>query len=146
MKTSLQQINQLLSSVGAPNVQRTFKGAPSALQYALDDMLQPVPELEDDFDKLLLNARQKITLLIQAVSKMEVDDEVKSNARLFYHNILARFMKDNYKEEALAEGGLIEFEMEDPNVPSHGVIKLRSKQLVDAQVSEFDVPDIPAKK
>lgn len=37
--------------------------------------------------------------------------------------------------------GLIEFEMEDPNVPGHAVIKLRSKQLVDAQVSEFDVPD-----
>ncbi|XP_047543815.1 uncharacterized protein LOC125075970 [Vanessa atalanta] len=146
MKTSLQQINQLLSSVGAPNVQRPMKGAPSALQYALDDVLQPVPELEADFDKLLLNARQKINLLIQAVSKMEVDDEVKSNARLFYHNILARFMRDNYREEAVAEGGLIEFEMEDPNVPSHAIIKLRSKQLVDAQVSEFDVPDVPAKK
>lgn len=35
--------------------------------------------------------------------------------------------------------GLIEFEMEDPNVPSRAIIKLRSKQLVDAQVSEFDV-------
>lgn len=42
--------------------------------------------------------------------------------------------------------GLIEFEMEDPNVPSHAIVKLRSKQLVDAQVSEFDVPDAPAKK
>lgn len=42
--------------------------------------------------------------------------------------------------------GLIEFEMEDPNVPSRAIIKLRSKQLVDAQVSEFDVPDVPAKK
>lgn len=37
--------------------------------------------------------------------------------------------------------GLIEFEMDDPNVPGHAVIKLRSKQLVEAQVSEFDVPD-----
>ncbi|CAH0716542.1 unnamed protein product, partial [Brenthis ino] len=146
MKTSLQQINQLLSSVGAPNVQRPLTGAPSALQYVLDDILQPVPELEADFDKLLLNARQKINMLIQAVSKMDVDDEVKANARLFYHNVLARSMKDNYKEEVMAEGGLIEFEMEDPNVPSHAVIKLRSKQLVDAQVSEFDVPDILYKK
>lgn len=48
-------------------------------------------------------------MLIQAVSKMEVDDEVKANARLFYHNILARFMKDNYKEEAMAEGGQLYF-------------------------------------
>lgn len=31
--------------------------------------------------------------------------------------------------------------MDDPNVPGHAVIKLRSKQLVEAQVSEFDVPD-----
>lgn len=41
--------------------------------------------------------------------------------------------------------GLIEFEMEDPNVPSRAVVKLRSKQLVDAQVSEFDVPDTTKK-
>ncbi|CAG9558142.1 unnamed protein product [Danaus chrysippus] len=147
MKTSLQQINQLLSSVGAPNAPRPMLlGAPSAIQYAIEDMTQPVPEVEADFDKLLLNARQKLNMLMQAVSKMEVTEEIRATARLFYHNILARFMRDNYKEEVVAEGGLIEFEMEDPNVPSHAIIKLRSKQLVDAQVSEFDVPDIPAKK
>ncbi|XP_032527151.1 uncharacterized protein LOC116777614 [Danaus plexippus] len=147
MKTSLQQINQLLSSVGAPNAPRPMLlGAPSAMQYAIEDMTQPVPEVEADFDKLLMNARQKLNMLMQAVSKMEVTEEIRLTARLFYHNILARFMRDNYKEEVVVEGGLIEFEMEDPNVPSHAIIKLRSKQLVDAQVSEFDVPDIPAKK
>lgn len=36
--------------------------------------------------------------------------------------------------------------MEDPNVPNHAMIKLRSKQLVDAQVSEFDVPAEKGKK
>lgn len=41
---------------------------------------------------------------------------------------------------------LIEFEMEDPNVPNHQMIKLRSKQLVEAQVSEFDVPVAPSRK
>ncbi|XP_034839351.1 probable DNA double-strand break repair Rad50 ATPase isoform X1 [Maniola hyperantus] len=146
MKTSLQQIDQLLSCVGAPNVTRPLKDAPSAIEYAIEDVIQPVPELEDDFDKLLSTARQKITMLVQAVSKMEVTAEVRTGARLFYHNILARFMRDNYKDEVIAEGGLIEFEMEDPNVPSHAIVKLRSKQLVDAQVSEFDVPDVPAKK
>ncbi|CAG4942236.1 uncharacterized protein LOC123705074 [Colias croceus] len=146
MKTSLQQINQLLSSVGAPNAPRPFGDVPPAIQYAFDDMVQPVPEVEADFDKLILTARQKLNVLIQAISKMEVTSEVRANANLFYHNILARTMRDNYKEEVVAEGGLIEFEMEDPNVPSHAVIKLRSKQLVEAQVSEFDVPDVPAKK
>ncbi|XP_045784996.1 uncharacterized protein LOC123880742 isoform X1 [Maniola jurtina] len=146
MKTSLQQIDQLLSSVGAPNVSRPQKDAPSAIKYAIEDVIQPIPELEDDFDKLLSTARQKITMLVQAVSKMEVTEEVRTDARLFYHNILARFMRDNYKDEVIVEGGLIEFEMEDPNVPSHAIVKLRSKQLVDAQVSEFDVPDVPAKK
>lgn len=45
-------------------------------------------------------------MLIQAVSKMDVTDEVRASARLFYHNILARFMRDNYKEEVVAEGGM----------------------------------------
>ncbi|XP_072930299.1 uncharacterized protein [Epargyreus clarus] len=146
MKTSLQQINQLLSSVGAPNVPRPYTDVPPAIQYALDDTIQPVPELEADFDKLILTARQKLNVLIQAIAKMEVTEEVRTNANIFYHNILARFMRDHYKDEVVAEGGLIEFEMEDPNVPSHAIVKLRSKQLVDAQVSEFDVPDVPAKK
>ncbi|KAL4717638.1 hypothetical protein ACJJTC_000787 [Scirpophaga incertulas] len=96
--------------------------------------------------QLLVTARQKLNVLNQAVSKMNVTAEVKANANMFYHNILARSMCDNYKDEAVAEGGLIEFEMEDPNVPSHAIVKLRSKQLVDAQVSEFDVPDMPTKK
>ncbi|KAM3968706.1 LOW QUALITY PROTEIN: uncharacterized protein ACR2FA_013018 [Aphomia sociella] len=146
MKTSLQQINELLSSVGAPNVPRPFNAVPPAIQYALEEMIQPIPELEANFDKLILTARQKLNVLIQAVAKMDVTPEIRDNAKLFYHNILARFMRDNYKEEIVAEGGLIEFEMEDPNVPSHAVVKLRSKQLVDAQVSEFDIPDAPAKK
>ncbi|KOB71747.1 Uncharacterized protein OBRU01_08148 [Operophtera brumata] len=76
---------------------------------------------------------------MQAISKMEVTPEVRLNANIFYHNILASFMRDNYKDEVVAEGGLIVFEMDDPDVPSHAVVKLRSKQLVEAQVSEFDV-------
>ncbi|XP_028033018.1 uncharacterized protein LOC114245167 [Bombyx mandarina] len=141
MKTSLQQINELLSNVGAANAQKPPTDVPQAIQYALEEMVQPVPELEADFDKLILNAKQKLGVLIQAVSKMEVTPEIRADANLFYHNILARSMKENYRDEQVAEGGLIEFEMEDPNVPGHAVIKLRSKQLVDAQVSEFDVPD-----
>ncbi|CAK1588268.1 unnamed protein product [Parnassius mnemosyne] len=146
MKTSLQQINQLLSCVGAPNIARPATAIPAAIQYALDEMIQPVPRVEEDLDKLILNARQKLNVLMQAVSKMEVTKDIREQAYLFYHNILARSMRDNYKEEAVMEGGLIEFEIEDPNVPSHAIIKLRSKQLVEAQVSEFDVPDQPAKK
>ncbi|XP_052746644.1 uncharacterized protein LOC112047652 [Bicyclus anynana] len=148
MKTSLQQINQLLSTVGEPNVKipQVMGGTPAAIKYAFEDVLQPIPEVEADFDKLISTARQKIAALIQAVSKMEVNDDVRATARHFYNNILARLMRDNYKEEVTAEGGLIEFEMEDPNVPSHAIVKLRSKQLIDAQVSEFDVPDAPAKK
>ncbi|XP_026746086.1 uncharacterized protein LOC113507428 [Trichoplusia ni] len=146
MRTSLQQINELLSSVGAPNVPRPFTDVPPAIQYALEDVLQTVPEVESDFDKLILTAKQKLGVLIQAVSKMEVTPEVRLNASMFYHQILARAMRENYKDDVILEGGLIEFEMEDPNVPSRAVIKLRSKQLVDAQVSEFDVPDVPAKK
>ncbi|XP_050683753.1 uncharacterized protein LOC126978748 [Leptidea sinapis] len=145
MKTSLQQINQLLSSVGAPNAPRPDT-VPQAIKYAVEDQIQPIPDLESDFDKLILVARQKLTVLMNAVSKMDVGPEVRLYANSFYHNILARTMRDNYKDEVLAEGGLIEFEMEDPNVPSHAVIKLRSKQLVEAQVSEFDVPDEPRKK
>ncbi|XP_075991106.1 uncharacterized protein LOC142986475 [Anticarsia gemmatalis] len=141
MRTSLQQINELLSSVGAPNAPRPFKNVPPALQYALDDVLQEVPEVEADFDKLILTAKQKLSVLMQAVSKIEVTPEIRLNANQFYHQILARVMRESYKDEAVAEGGLIEFEMEDPNVPGHAIIKLRSKQLVDAQVSEFDVPD-----
>ncbi|KPJ06407.1 hypothetical protein RR48_14146 [Papilio machaon] len=146
MKTSLQQINQLLSSVGAPNVTRSPPAVPAAIQYAMDESIQPVPEVEADFDKLILNARQKLNVLIQAIAKMEVTSEIRANANQFYHNILARSMRDSYKDEVVAEGGLIEFEIEDPNVPSHAVIKLRSKQLVESQVSEFDVPDQPTKK
>ncbi|XP_063394540.1 uncharacterized protein LOC134679511 [Cydia fagiglandana] len=140
MKTSLQQINQLLSSVGATNAPRPFGTVPPAAQYLGDEYIQPVAEVESDFDKLLATAKQKIGVLVGAVAKMEVSAEDRMAANLFYHNILARFMRDNYKEEVLAEGGLIEFEMEDPNVPGHATIKLRSKQLIEAQVSEFDVP------
>ncbi|CAH2035351.1 unnamed protein product, partial [Iphiclides podalirius] len=146
MKTSLQQINQLLSSVGAPSMPRPASAVPAALQYALDDAIQPVPELEADLDKLISNARQKLNVLVQAISKMDVTGDIRAQANQFYHNILARSMRDSYKEETVAEGGLIEFEIEDPNVPSHAVIKLRSKQLVDAQVSEFDVVEQPSKK
>lgn len=56
-------------------------------------------------DKLILTARQKLNVLIGAVSKMEVTQEVRQTANVFYHNILARFMQDNYKEEVVAEGG-----------------------------------------
>ncbi|PZC75906.1 uncharacterized protein LOC110378216 [Helicoverpa armigera] len=141
MKTSLQQINELLSCVGAPNAPRPFTDVPPAVQYALEDMLQEVPQLESDFDKLLANAKQKLTVLIQAVAKMEVTPEIRDCAFQFYHQIVAREMRENFIEDVVHEGGLIEFEMEDPNVPNRAVIKLRSKQLVDAQVSEFDVAD-----
>lgn len=57
-------------------------------------------------DKLILTARQKLTVLIQAISKMDVTPMVKINANIFYHNILARSMRENYKDEVLAEGGL----------------------------------------
>uniref|UniRef100_A0A2A4JHB4 Uncharacterized protein n=1 Tax=Heliothis virescens TaxID=7102 RepID=A0A2A4JHB4_HELVI len=141
MKTSLQQINELLSCVGAPNVPRPFTDVPPAVQYALEDMLQEVPQLESDFEKLLATARQKLNVLIQAVAKMEVTPEIRDSAFQFYHQIVAREMRENFLEDVVQEGGLIEFEMEDPNVPNRAVIKLRSKQLVDAQVSEFDVVD-----
>ncbi|CAB3225140.1 unnamed protein product [Arctia plantaginis] len=146
LRTSLQQINELLSTVGAPNAPRPYDDVPPALQYALEDVLQAVPEVEADFDKLLATAKQKLNVLMQAITKMEVTEEIRAQAHQFYHQILARVMRENYKDEAVAEGGLIEFEMEDPNVPSHAIIKLRSKQLVEAQVSEFDVPDVPQRK
>lgn len=60
-------------------------------------------------DKLILTARQKLTVLIQAVSKMEVTPQVKINANIFYHNILARSMRENYKDEVVAEGGMSDF-------------------------------------
>lgn len=56
-------------------------------------------------DKLILTAKQKLNVLIQAVSKMDVTAEVKANANAFYHGILARTMRDNYKDEVVAEGG-----------------------------------------
>ncbi|CAH0703377.1 unnamed protein product [Spodoptera exigua] len=145
-RTSLQQINELLSCVGAVSVPMSYPHVPAAVQYAVEDMLQPVPEPESDFDKMIATAKQKLTVLIQAVSKMDVTPEMKANASQFYHQILARAMRESYEEDVVLEGGLIEFEMEDPNVPSRAIIKLRSKQLVDAQVSEFDVPDAGAKK
>ncbi|KAF9799155.1 hypothetical protein SFRURICE_006415, partial [Spodoptera frugiperda] len=145
MRTSLQQINELLSCVGAVPEPRPFTNVPTAVQYALEDIIQTVPQPDSDFDKLILTAKQKLTVLIQAVSKMDVTPEVKANAYLFYHQILARTMRDNYEDDVVLEGGLIEFEMEDPNVPSRAIVKLRSKQLVDAQVSEFDVPDTTKK-
>ncbi|KAJ2953990.1 hypothetical protein O0L34_g2203 [Tuta absoluta] len=141
IKTALQQINQLLSSVGAPSTPQPYAEVPSAFQFALDDVMQEVPEVESDCDKLLNEAKAKLTLLMNAVAKIEVTKEVKAAAKQFYHNILAHSMRESFKEAAAVEGGLIEFEMEDPNVPSHAIIKLRSKQLVDAQVSEFDLPD-----
>ncbi|XP_041987583.1 eukaryotic translation initiation factor 3 subunit A [Aricia agestis] len=143
MKTSLQQINHLLSSVGTPNVQKK-QGPPPSFKQALDlpdSFTQKVPEVEADLDKLLSVARQKLNVLVQAASKIEMTDTTRANANLFYHNTLSKYMKDNFKEDVVAEAGLIEFEMEDPNVPSHAMIKLRSQQLVDSQVSEFDVPD-----
>ncbi|XP_063837979.1 uncharacterized protein LOC135087063 [Ostrinia nubilalis] len=112
MKTSLQQINELLSSVGAANAPRPMK-VPAAIQYALEEMVQPVPEVEADFDKLILTARQKLTVLIQAVSKMEVTPEIKLNANIFYHNILARSMQDNYKDDVVAEGEVDGADTED---------------------------------
>ncbi|XP_022832809.1 uncharacterized protein LOC111360814 [Spodoptera litura] len=145
MRTSLQQINELLSCVGAVTEPRSFTHIPTAVQYALEDILQTVPRPDSDFDKLIATAKQKLNVLIQAVSKMEVTPELKANANQFYHQILARAMRESYEDDVVLEGGLIEFEMEDPNVPSRAVIKLRSKQLVDAQVSEFDVPDTTKK-
>ncbi|KAJ8737005.1 hypothetical protein PYW07_000276 [Mythimna separata] len=139
MRTSLQQINELLSCVGAPNVPRPFTDVPPGVQYALDDILQEVPQPDADFDKLISNARQKLNVLIQAVSRIEVTPQIRAEANQFYHQILARTMRENFQDDVIQEGGLIEFEMEDPNVPSRAIIKLRSKQLVDAQVSEFDV-------
>lgn len=44
-------------------------------------------------------------VLIQAVSKMEVTPEVRVNANMFYHQILVRAMKENYKDEVVQEGG-----------------------------------------
>lgn len=44
-------------------------------------------------------------MLVGAVSKMEVTNEVKAQAKQFYHNILARNMRENFKEEAVIEGG-----------------------------------------
>ncbi|XP_049885935.1 uncharacterized protein LOC126380516 [Pectinophora gossypiella] len=146
MKTALQQINQLLSAVGSTSTAPRYSDVPQAIQYALEEMLQPVPTIEADFDKLLNNARQKLNVLMAAVAKLDLSEEIRQSANMFYHNILARAMRENYKEDVVVEGGLIEFEMEDPNVPSHAIVKLRSKQLVDAQVSEFDVPDLPQKK
>ncbi|CAH1647559.1 unnamed protein product [Spodoptera littoralis] len=145
MRTSLQQINELLSCVGAVTEPRSFTHIPTAVQYALEDILQTVPRPDSDFDKLIATAKQKLNVLIQAVSKMEVTPELKANANQFYHQILARAMRESYEDDVVLEGGLIEFEMEDPNVPSRAIIKLRSKQLVDAQVSEFDVPDTTKK-
>lgn len=52
-----------------------------------------------------MNARQKLNVLIQAISKMEVTSEIRANANQFYHNILARSMRDSYKDEVVAEGG-----------------------------------------
>ncbi|KAJ8737803.1 hypothetical protein PYW08_000398 [Mythimna loreyi] len=146
MRTSLQQINELLACVGAANVPRRFTDVPPAVQYALEDILQEVPQPDSDFDKLIANAKQKLNVLIQAVSKMEVTPEVRAQANQFYHQILARAMRENYQDDVVLEGGLIEFEMEDPNVPSRAIIKLRSKQLVDAQVSEFDVVEPSGKR
>lgn len=50
-------------------------------------------------------AKQKLNVLVGAVSKMEVTGEVKANAKQFYHNILARNMRENFKEDAVVEGG-----------------------------------------
>lgn len=56
-------------------------------------------------DKLIGNAQKKLNVLIQAVSKIEVSNDVKVQAKLFYHNIIARSMRDSYKEDAVVEGG-----------------------------------------
>lgn len=43
---------------------------------------------------------------MQAITKMEVTEEIRAQAHQFYHQILARVMKENYKDEAVAEGGM----------------------------------------
>lgn len=57
-------------------------------------------------DKMISTAKQKLTVLIQAVSKMDVTPEIKANAYLFYHQILATTMRDNYEDDIVLEGGL----------------------------------------
>lgn len=54
-----------------------------------------------------MTARQKLNVLIQAVSKMELTPEIRANANLFYHNVIMRSMRESYREEAVAEGGKI---------------------------------------
>lgn len=56
-------------------------------------------------DKLIATAKQKLTVLMTAISKIEVTPEIRASANQFYHQILARAMTENYKDEAVAEGG-----------------------------------------
>lgn len=56
-------------------------------------------------DKLIMTARSKLSVLCQAVSKIEITPEIRARANIFYHNIVARFMRENYREEVAAEGG-----------------------------------------
>ncbi|KAL4717605.1 hypothetical protein ACJJTC_000754, partial [Scirpophaga incertulas] len=48
MKTSLQQINELLSCVSTGSVPQPYARVPAAMQYTLEQSIQPVPELESD--------------------------------------------------------------------------------------------------
>ena len=57
-------------------------------------------------DKLIANAKQKLTVLINAVSKMELTPEVRANANQFYHQILARVMRESYQDDVVLEGGM----------------------------------------
>ncbi|XP_048488685.1 uncharacterized protein LOC125491238 [Plutella xylostella] len=146
MKTSLQQINQLLSCVGAPPQPRAAPASAAVLQYAVEEDLQPVPVVETDLDKLIAECVKRLGVLTAAAARVEVTTAVRASAKQAYHQLLVASMRENYKEDTVVEGDLIEFEMEDPNVPNHQMIKLRSKQLVEAQVSEFDVPVAPSRK
>ncbi|KAG7313242.1 hypothetical protein JYU34_000343 [Plutella xylostella] len=146
MKTSLQQINQLLSCVGAPPQPRAAPASAAVLQYAVEEDLQPVPVVETDLDKLIAECVKRLGVLTAAAARVEVTAAVRASAKQAYHQLLVASMRENYKEDTVVEGDLIEFEMEDPNVPNHQMIKLRSKQLVEAQVSEFDVPVAPSRK
>lgn len=40
--------SNIIWNTGAANAPRPFQQAPAAIQYALDEMVQPVPEVEAD--------------------------------------------------------------------------------------------------
>lgn len=57
-------------------------------------------------DKLISNAKQKLNVLINAVSKMELTPEIRTNANKFYHQVLARVMRESYQDDVVLEGGM----------------------------------------